>query len=118
MLKKLEEVKGISDQKAKKLQEIAKKLTAGGFITVRRARRGPEARASGSHDARACARALSRSRSRSRSRRAQAMIEYQKQQDLVKLTTGASALDNLLEGRWRARAFAPRARARKSGLAS
>ena len=114
MLKKLEEVKGISDQKAKKLQEIAKKLTAGGFITVRRARRGPEARASGSHDARACARALSRSRSR----RAQAMIEYQKQQDLVKLTTGASALDNLLEGRWRARAFAPRARARKSGLAS
>ena len=55
MLKKHEEVKGISDQKAKKLQEIAKKLTAGGFITVRRARRGPEARASGSHDARACA---------------------------------------------------------------
>ena len=116
MLKKLEEVKGISDQKAKKLQEIAKKLTAGGFITVRRARRGPEARASGSHDARACARALSRSRSRSR--RAQAMIEYQKQQDLVKLTTGASSLDNLLEGRWRARAFAPPRACAQSGLAS
>ena len=40
-LRKLEAIKGISDQKAQKLQNIAKKLTAAdqGFRTVRRARR-------------------------------------------------------------------------------
>jgi len=59
-LRKLQEVKGISEQKAQKLKEAANKLIPQGFIT--------------------------------------AAMELQRRQDIIIISTGASALDELLQG--------------------
>lgn len=59
-LRKLQEVKGISEQKAQKLKEAANKLVPSGFVT--------------------------------------AAMELQRRQDIIMVSTGSSALDELLQG--------------------